>query len=256
MRCVASLGGAGFSLSIRAKLGLSFLCVSASNRPLPSPKLSAPTSPLCTKLAIVKYSIALASLACAAACAAVLPPYELECEAPRRTTERLPDPSRYVARCRRPLGLPPDLLARHLLDRLRRSPTRELPPLLVARPRVERRGRALAVERCRRVDAGPRLRKRLEGRLDRPSRSLAAFRPPAHLPQGVRSRQTAASCHRPRRWRRLPRTPHQRAKGRRPRPRPRLEQLPRHRLLRELRCHRAAHQWSQRHRSPPRQRLL
>jgi len=29
----------------------------------------------------VKYSIALASLACAAACAAVLPPYELECEA-------------------------------------------------------------------------------------------------------------------------------------------------------------------------------
>src|ERR1017187_3241032 len=83
MRCVASLGGAGFSLSIRAKLGLSFLCVSASTRPLPSPKLSAPTSPLCTKPAIVKYSIALASLACAAACAAVLPPYELECEARR-----------------------------------------------------------------------------------------------------------------------------------------------------------------------------
>src|ERR1017187_3586076 len=39
--------------------------------------------PLCTKLAIVKYSIALASLACAAACAAVLPPYERECEARR-----------------------------------------------------------------------------------------------------------------------------------------------------------------------------
>src|ERR1035438_8114683 len=39
--------------------------------------------PLCTKLAIVKYFIALASLACAAACAAVLPPYELECEARR-----------------------------------------------------------------------------------------------------------------------------------------------------------------------------
>src|SRR5664279_2550515 len=37
----------------------------------------------CTKLAIVKYSIALATLACAAACAAVLPPYELECEARR-----------------------------------------------------------------------------------------------------------------------------------------------------------------------------
>src|ERR1019366_10505269 len=74
------------------------------------------------------------------------------------------DPSRYFARCRRPLGLPPDLLARHLLDRLRRSPTRELPPLLVARPRVERRGRALAVERCRRVDAGPDRKSVVQGK--------------------------------------------------------------------------------------------
>ncbi len=38
---------------------------------------------LCTKLAIVRYTIALAVLACAAAGGAVLPPCELECEARR-----------------------------------------------------------------------------------------------------------------------------------------------------------------------------
>jgi hypothetical protein len=36
----AFLGGAGFSLSIRAKLGLRFLRVSAVNRTRPSPTLS------------------------------------------------------------------------------------------------------------------------------------------------------------------------------------------------------------------------
>src|ERR1035437_5690991 len=46
-------------------------------------RLSHCFSPLCTKLGIVKYSIALAALACAAAGAAVLPPYDLECEARR-----------------------------------------------------------------------------------------------------------------------------------------------------------------------------
>src|ERR1019366_9855045 len=65
---------------------LRFLGVSPPLSLNPPPSLSKPLRshfPLCTKLAIVKYSIALASLACAAACAAVLPPYELECEARR-----------------------------------------------------------------------------------------------------------------------------------------------------------------------------
>src|ERR1035437_4950651 len=68
--------------------------------PAPFPLQNSPLPlPLCTKLAIVRYSIALASLACVPACAAVLPPYELECEA-RRNPVGIDAPQIGIASCR------------------------------------------------------------------------------------------------------------------------------------------------------------